>query len=398
MTNMASWLDIDLDIISANIKTIRGFIGKTKMLTVVKADAYGHGLVPIALCAVKNGADYLGVSNIEEGITLRQHGINLPILLFNPILPERAEEVVNFNLTATVCSFDLLQALNDASDKLNRPATVHIKVDTGFGRLGVLPEYAVEFINIIKTSFKNIYIEGIYTHFSNASSETTTRKQFNSFLSVLEELKNKNIKIPIRHVCNSMATLKYPDMHLDMVRVGNLIYGLCVPAPNKIMSPVKVFSKIIFIKQLPKGHFVGYGNKYKTKRPTTIAIVPFGYYDGLGLVVQKPMGILDEIKGFIKHILISLGILSNYMKVKVNNCDCNIIGKLGMQNCIIDITGVQDVFIGTTVELNLRKVNINYTLPRVYHMEGKTFTVLRQNNNYLRDELSDGKTRQQASI
>ena len=224
MISPISWFDINLDVIAENIQNIKTYIGKTKLLAVVKANAYGHGIVPVSVCAIENGADYIGVSNLEEGVLLRQNGIEAPILLLNSILPEQAQEVVRFGLTATVCSFDVVQAINEISTKLKTRACIHIKVDTGFGRFGILPEHALEFVKIISSNFSNIEIEGIYTHFSSANNETITRRQFNKFMSVIEQFEGAGFNIQIRHACNSAATLKYPDMHLVMVRVGNLMY------------------------------------------------------------------------------------------------------------------------------------------------------------------------------
>lgn len=389
MENLTSWVDIDLDVLSNNIKIIKKYIGKTRMLAVVKADAYGHGIVPVALTAQDVGVDFLGITSVDEGILLRKNGINLPILVFNTILPEQAEKVLKYDLTASVCSFDVVQALNEAAKISNKKIRVHIKVDTGFGRFGLLPEYVPEFVKVISSNFKNIYIEGIYTHFSMATSEKITRKQFEKFESTINQLKAWNFNIPIRHVCNSIATIKYPEMHLDMVRVGNLMYGLCPAGHLEIEKPAGVFSRIIFINNLPKGHNVGYGNRYRTRRPTTVAVVPFGYYDGLELMVSQPNGILDGFKSFLKQVLAYFGITGQARKVKIKGKLFNIIGKIGMQNCMVDITDSKDdIFVGDRVELFLRKVNLSYSLPRVYHKQDELYVDLRQPavNNDVKNE------------
>jgi len=374
MINHTCWLDVDLDIISDNIKNIKKYLGSTKLLAVVKANAYGHGLYPVACSAVESGADYLGVASLEEGIFLRQKGISQPILVFNTILPEQADDVLNYDLTATVCSFDVVQALEEAAARQNKKAIVHVKVDTGFGRFGVLPEHAFEMIRVINLNFKNLYIEGLYTHFSMAGNEKITRHQFNIFSSLIKTLKEQGYEIPLKHVCNSIAALNYPDMHLDMVRIGNLIYGLVPSKDLKISNPSKICSRVIFVKNLPKGHYVGYGNKYKTKRPTTIAIVPFGYYDGLEVYVSQPNGILDAIKNFIKQLLANIGVNGLGRKVKINGVTCNILGKISMQNCIVDVTDIKDnIFVGDIAELNARRVNLSNSIARIYHRAGQVF-------------------------
>ena len=272
MINEVTWLDVDLNIISENIKAIKKYIGNTKLLAVVKANAYGHGILPVAYCAIENGANCLGVSSVEEAVLLRENGIREQILVFNSILPEQAKKVLEYDLTATVCSFDVVQAINEWALRRDKKATVHIKIDTGFGRFGVLPEYAPEFVKIITDSFENIYLEGIYTHFSAAANEKNTRKQFNIFAKVIQQLDRNGFNIPIKHVCNSIATIKYPDMHLDMVRVGNLMYAFCPSGNLNIKNPSKICSRIAFLKNLPKGHHVGYGNRYKTKRNSQVCL------------------------------------------------------------------------------------------------------------------------------
>jgi alanine racemase len=400
MINPTSWVDVDLDIISENIKTIKKYLGTTRLLAVVKANAYGHGIYPVAACAVESGADYLGVSSLEEGIFLRQKGIKEPVLVFNTVLPEQAEEVLNYNLTATVCSFDAVQALNDAALKMNKKAFVHVKIDTGFGRFGVLPEHTVEMVRVIITNFENIHIEGIYTHFSLATNEKITRKQFDVFLSVIKLLEGQGYKIPLKHVCNSSAALNYPDMHMDMVRVGNLVYGLCPSKNLKINNPTKIYSKIILLKNLPKGHYVGYGNRFRTRRPTTIAIVPFGYYEGLELLISQPNGIWDGLKNFFKQVLAGFGIIGATRKVRINDIQCNILGKISMQNCIVDITDIKDeVFVGDIVEVIARRINLSQSIARIYHKADKIFseteTVFDENESKL---ISNAIQRRETSI
>jgi len=377
--NLTSWIEIDLDILSNNIKIIKNLIGETKMLAVVKADAYGHGIVPVALTAIKSGADYIGVSNMDEGMLLRKSGIEAPILVFNTILPEQAEKAVKFDLDITACSLDVVQALHEAAKQLNTNARIHIKVDTGFGRFGILPENALEFVKIINSDFKAVNIDGIYTHFSAASSATITRNQFQKFKDVTSKIREAGFIIPLRHACNSAAAIKYPEMHMDMVRIGNLMYGLCPTGNLNIKKPAEVFSRIIFIKNLPKGHNVGYGNKYTARRPTTVAVLPFGYYDGLELTVSQPNGFLDGLKTFLKKVLLDFGITCQDRKVRIKGRTFNIIGKIGMQNCMVDITDLKDdITIGEQVEISTRRVNLCYNLPRVYRREEEEFIDMRQ--------------------
>lgn len=374
MSAPISYCYVDLDVISQNVRNVKTYIGDTKLLAVVKADAYGHGIIPVAHAATESGADYIGVSNLEEGVLLRQNGIKTPILLLNLILPEQAEETILFDLTPTVCSFDVVQAINNVSQRLGAKAKIHIKVDTGFGRHGIMPEHVLEFVKIIVSNFCNIYIEGIYTHFSSADKKNVTHRQFDAFVSAVSKLKSEGFTIPIKHVCNSAATLKYPDMHLDMVRVGNLIYGLGSQEMEGIKSPGKVITKITSLKTLPSGHGVGYGQKYRTRKPTEVAVIPFGYYDGLELFILQPNGIFDGIKTLLKQMMFLLGFPLKNRKVKINGTYCNIIGKVGMQNCMVDVTSLKgNVLIGDDAELFPRKINLRQGLPRIYHKEGRSY-------------------------
>jgi alanine racemase len=389
MDAQTSWLDVDLDIMSENIRKIKNFIGNTKMMAVVKADAYGHGLLPVALCAIEHGAEYLGVSNIEEGVFLRQNGISSPILIFNCLLPEQADEAVKYDLTATVSSLDVVQALNNKAIKMNKNVFIHLKIDTGFGRFGILPDFAVDFVKIVTSTFKRVKLEGIYTHFSSATSEKTTRRQFRKFINVVEEIKAMDVNIPIKHVCNSLATIKYPEMHLDMVRVGNLIYGFCGQQTIGTKPVGKIVSRILLLKTLPAGHNVGYDNKFITKRPTRVAIIPFGYFDGLALAVLQPEGFMQALKTFIKLIFPSI-CCSKERKVKIKGKMCKIVGKIGMNNCMIDVTDLNnEVYVGDCVEISARRVNLRYTLPRVYRNKGQVFEDLRNTSTYNKENYQE---------
>jgi len=398
MENLTSWVFIDLDILSNNIKIIKHLIGETKMMAVVKADAYGHGIVPVALTAIESGADYIGVADMDEGMLLRKSGIEVPILVFNAILPEQAEKAVKFGLDVTACSLDVVQALHEAARQLNTNARIHIKVDTGFGRFGILPQNALEFVKIINSDFKAVNIDGIYTHFSDASSANITRNQFQKFMDVTVRIREAGFIIPLRHACNSAASIKYPEMHLDMVRIGNLMYGLCPTDNLNIKKPAEVFSRIVFIKNLPEGHNVGYGNKYTTRRPTTVAVLPFGYYDGLELAVSQPNGFLDALKTFLKKILLDFGIAGQDRKVRIKGRTFNIIGKIGMQNCMVDVTDLKDdISVGEQVEISTRKVNLCYNLPRVYRKEEEEFIDMRQRmtNSYIENRYNYEKGSEQ---
>ncbi len=280
-------IEIDLSAIAHNAAEIKRRIGKTKLLAVVKADAYGHGLVPVAEAALKGGADFLGVAGLEEALALREAGIESPILSLSTILPQEADDAVRHDIRVTVCSLPLLKALDQAAGKQGKKAVVHLKVDTGMGRLGVSPEQAVDFVREARAS-QNVFVEGIFTHFPSADEEGEgsdfTRKQVETFLEIIRRLEDEGMRPPLRHAANSAATIAHPQSRLDMVRCGLLLYGIW-PLPHQkpswnLRPAMRVVSQVLLVKELPPGHPVSYGRTFVTQRPTKIAVVPIGYHDG----------------------------------------------------------------------------------------------------------------------
>ena len=255
---------------------------KTKVMVTVKADAYGHGLVPVAKKLVSLGADYLGVASIDEGIKLRRSGINIPILVLGMILESDIAPLFRHNLSVTVCTHDLAVALNRKARSLGKTVNVHIKVDTGMGRLGVLCRDALSFVRDIQ-KLKFINIEGVFTHFPLADTDKSfTLYQMGLFNRLLEKLGKDGIDIPLRHAANSMAVINFKNSHFNMVRPGLVIYGL-YPKENlsvKLRPVLCLKTKIIYYKRVPKGYGISYGHDYITRSDTTIVTLPIGYGDG----------------------------------------------------------------------------------------------------------------------
>lgn len=280
-----TWVEIDLGAVEHNFKIIKKNLGPgVKILTVVKADAYGHGMLPVVKRLVKLGVDYLGVASIDEGIVLRKANIQKPILLFENILPQFAKKVIEYNLTATLCTDEVAQRLNAYAKSRNKKAKVHIKIDTGMGRLGIWHHEALDFIRKIN-SLSHLKIEGAYTHFPCADSDSDfTQQQISDFKSLIKELQQDDINIPIYHIANSMGKIGYPGSHLDMVRAGLMLYGLYPKdsLKNKIkLRPVlSLKSRIIFLKKASRGRSISYGRTFVCPKDTVIATVPVGYKDG----------------------------------------------------------------------------------------------------------------------
>lgn len=278
-----TWAQIDLGNLSHNFYQIKKLLSPaTKIMATVKADAYGHGLIPVSKRLVSCGADFLGVASIDEGINLREAGINLPILIMGLILKKDLVPVFKYNLAVTVCDEELAAALNNKARSLGKPAKVHIKVDTGMGRIGVLPQDAEDLVKNIH-KLKYLKVEGLFTHFAFADmNKEFTLYQLDLFNRLIDKLNKSGIHIPYTHAANSMGIIDYRNSHLNMVRPGLVIYGLYPKEKLKIhLKPVlSLKTKVVFVKKLPKGHGISYGRNYITKKDTTVVTLPIGYGDG----------------------------------------------------------------------------------------------------------------------
>jgi len=278
-----TWAEINLANLEYNLNQVRIRLNPgTKVMVTVKADAYGHGLIPVARRLVSAKVDFLGVASIDEGIKLRQAKIEIPILILGLILKKDLEPVFKYRLRPTVCDLELAAALNQRAAALGLRQAVHIKVDTGMGRVGVLHEDAILLIRKIQR-LPNINIEGLFTHFAFADmNQAFTRYQILLFNRLIQRLQELGLDIPLKHAANSMGVLDYKEGHFNMVRPGLVIYGLHPKEDLGIpLKPVlSLKTRIVFIRSLPKGYGISYGHAYVTQKATKIAILPIGYGDG----------------------------------------------------------------------------------------------------------------------
>lgn len=381
-----AWAEVNLDNIAHNVKEIRRIVDKkVEIMGVVKADAYGHGVMEVARTLLENGVTRFAVSMLDEAIQLRQHGIDVPILILSYTDPIRAEEIILNDVTQTVFSHDLAEALSDAAVKHNRNVKIHIKIDTGMTRVGFMPGYsAVK--NVVQISkLPGIIIEGLFTHFASAdeTDKSYTYMQFERFMSIVSELNRIGVYIPVKHVCNSAGLIEFPEMHLNMVRPGIALYGL-YPSDEVDKSKIDLRpamamkANVILVKDVEKDTCISYGRIFRTSRSSRIATIPIGYADGY------------------------TRLLTNKGKVLLNGQLAPIVGEICMDQCMVDITDIEgDVNVGDEAVLigkqkdkeikveDLAKSvgTINYELvsiigkriPRVYLKEGKIYNVL----NYL---------------
>ena len=278
-----TWAEVNLKNLEYNFKKIKSLLRpQTRILVTVKADAYGHGLIPVSRRLAANGVDFLGVASIDEGIKLRKAGIKTPILVLGLILKKDIQPLFSYDLIPTVCDEKFAFALNARAAILNKPIRLHIKVDTGMGRIGVAHDDAFGLVKKIH-KLKFIVIDGIFTHFPFADiNRKFTVFQINLFNKLAGDLKKSGIAIPLVHAANSIGLIDYQDSHFTMVRPGLVIYGLYPKKGLGInLKPVlSLKTRVVFIKQVPAGYGISYGHAYITSRPARIITLPIGYGDG----------------------------------------------------------------------------------------------------------------------
>jgi len=296
-----TWAQVDLKNLAYNFNLIKKKLSaKTKVLVTIKADAYGHGLIPVAKKLVSCGVDFFGVASIDEGIKLRQADIRLPILVMGLMLKNDITPLFGFRLTPTISDEKIATAINNKARSLGKTINVHIKVDTGMGRIGVLHEEAFDFIKKIH-KLKYIKIEGIFTHFAIADTNRDfTYYQIGLFNRLISRLEKQGIHIPLAHAANSLGVLDYKKSHFNMVRPGLVIYGLYPKEDLNIeLKPVlSLKTRVIYIKEVSKGSGISYGHEYITKKKTKIATLPIGYGDGYPRNLSNRASVLINGKRF----------------------------------------------------------------------------------------------------
>jgi len=343
-----TWTEVNLDAIAQNVRNIKRLIGEKKeLMAVVKGNAYGHDISEVSSVVLRNGASRLAVARLEEGIFLRKAGIDVPILILGLTLKQQAELLVSYSITPTVSEYGMIEKLSESAFKKDKKVKVHIKVDTGMGRIGIFPHDILRFIKRIR-DLKNVEIEGIFTHFSVADEKdkTYTENQFKKFIDVVKNLEKEGIRIPVKHVGNSATLLDFPHMWLDLVRPGISIYGLYpsteVQKTVKLIPAHSFKTRIVFLKELSAGEYISYGRTYTTtKRRTKVASLPVGYADGYNRL------------------------LSNQGEVLVRGRRFPVIGRVCMDQCMIDVTNLSQVKIGDEVVLWGRQGEEEITVEKI---------------------------------
>ena len=380
-----TWAEINLDALKNNIREVRRITSRDALvMATVKADAYGHGAVECANVFLENGADRLAVACYSEALQLRNAGISAPILILGASFEDEIEGIIENNITIAVFDYLFAKNISTIAKKKNKIAKIHIKLDTGMSRLGFVAGVNDEEIidEIIRISeLENIEIEGIFSHFSTSDEKNTdyTELQFERFMKICNELEKRDLKIPVRHIANSAGIIMYPKMHLDMVRAGIILYGL-YPSNDidksriDLKRAMSVKSQITHIKEICDNRGVSYGNEYITNGKTKIATIPVGYADGYTRM------------------------LGGKAKILVNDEPRDVIGRICMDQCMIDVTNVNNINVGDEVTIFGPKTvtadtlaswlgTINYEIvcmvskriPRIFYRNGRMVSVL----NYL---------------
>ncbi len=367
---------VNLDAICRNVSRVIDKVGKAvSVMAIVKTDAYGHGAVPVAKALCEAGVDSFGVATVEEALQLRRNGISSPILILGYVFPEDYEKVIENDIMHAVFRYENAVELSKKAVQMGKTAKIHIAVDTGMGRIGFQPnDESIEEIKKI-SQLENIEINGIFTHFACADEKdkTSCNTQKQLYLGFLEKIAANGIKIPVRHMDNSAGIIDYNSDFLDMVRVGIMTYGLYPSeevnkAGFRLDPALEIISRVTFVKKVPAGFKVSYGSTYTTDKDTEIATVSIGYGDGY------PRS------------------LSNKGRVLINGKFAKIIGRVCMDQMMVDVTGMgvkqgdRVVVVGKDGEnfISVEEVAdasgsfnyefcccINMRVPRVYIKDGK---------------------------
>jgi len=347
-----TWCELDMKAMAYNFEQLQKLAVKNMthslgIMPVIKADAYGHGMQQIAECLNQNGCKYFGVSNVTEGVGLRAAGFTQKILLFESTLVGEAKDIIEHKLTPTVCALEMAHALDHQAHQAGIQIPIHIKIDTGMGRLGVNEDQAVGYVETLREQCPNLILEGIYTHFPVADSDRDfTINQMRRFRDIVYSLENQFITFSYVHAGNSMGLGDYKSDLFNLARPGIMLYGVypIEDLKKKVnLKPVmSVKTRIIFVQTIAKGRGVSYGHTFKAKEDITVAIMPIGYSNGY------------------------MRSLSNKAFVLVDGMRCPVVGRVTMDQIIVDITA-------TTLSGRMPKIGDEAVI--MGHQKGSTVTV-----------------------
>lgn len=368
-------LVIEKEDLRHNIEQIKKFANKSgkddsgnpvKIIAVVKGNGYGLGLVEYTKFLIDNGISFFAVATIEEAIQLREAGIKEDILMLSSTaIKEDVEMLVQNNIIITIGSKADVEVADQIGEEQNKKIRAHLKIDTGFGRYGFIYNNRDEMIETLK-GMKNVNIEGTFSHFSlSFFDDKYTKIQFQRFIDVIEVLKMNEIETGMLHICNSSAFLKFPNMHLNAVRIGSAFLGrLSFQNIIGLKRIAHLEAQVAEIKELPKGFNIGYSNTYTTPKKMKVAIIPCGYMDGVNVkndkdmfrMIDKMRYLSESIKAFFKK---------QALYVKINGSNCKILGRIGTYHVVCDI-GEKDIKIGDTAIFSVNTKFVDSNIRREY--------------------------------
>ena len=377
-----TWIEVDLDAVVDNYQEIIKLLSSgSRCMAVVKADAYGLGAVEVAGALERAGCEAFAVTRVEEGLILREHGIEGIILVLGPTTQEEWPKAIGAQLQLTLSELSSIAALSEVCSDLEDTTIVqvHLKVETGMGRTGFIFS-ELEAVTLALDNAPNLQVSGIYTHFARAAhkDKNYTLRQYERFTSFTARLGELGIHPTWQHVCNSAAFLDYSEWHHDFVRIGTLLIGH-YPGQGfkekiKLRDPWVAKSRIVHLRKVPKGTYVGYQSIYRTKAETQLAVIPVGYADGFGIAPHfTPQGWVDFIKIVIKNFIALFGVFLGVERVALRGRTVRIAGKIGMQLTVIDV-GMENCTLGDEVEIPLRRTVASARIPRRYRRNGQMFS------------------------
>ncbi len=342
MDNMQrAWVEVNLDSIAHNVRQIKSILKPgTKLMGVVKADAYGHGVYTVSKTLLESGADSLAVAFIDEAVQLRKYGIDAPVLILGNSAESSVDDLMEYDITPSVFTMEFARLLSEKACRFGKTIKVHVKVDTGMGRIGFVYgddkaqcEKTVECIKEIY-GLPGIELEGLFTHFATADEEDEAyvNTQFKRFMELCHRLEEMGIDIPVKHTANSAAQIRFPQMQLDMVRAGIILYGMYPSEENFYqgldLRPAMTFkTRVTCIKEMEKNSGISYGRTYVTASKKKIATIAIGYADGYSRL------------------------LSDKARVQLGGKTVRQVGRICMDQCMIDVTNVNNINIGDEVTL-----------------------------------------------